>query len=1450
MRSSADDSDRHGQSPGPENYLVALRWGTRASSPSPQQKLSGSPGSSRAASPHPFPSSSPCPGRKSMTNPGTAVSALDSSSSKLQADGSSHTELRSNFRTVSPSVARACVTLPGFCSPPRAQAPGAQGPPFEWGEPHQGQLQHDSGAQGDGDMVWSQGKLGRGALGPDPDPVPQHEHRRHQQAAADAAEQWIGEIALPKALPGSRLDTSLLKEWLMQHLASLHSCQDQVIAAETASHQKRHAAAAAAAVTAAKLEAGEEEDEQASAEGASLQLTDALTSRGHAAEAFVQLPAQVIAAAAAASAAAMGGAITAHTAGTGAMSKVAGPVQHITNANPSKRCKAPSAPLVASRSAGQLHTHGQTATHLNPCPTKQGGSASHDGRQGGQQSVLGYVRAPGGPVCQQITQKQLQVMSVCFEGLCHEVTQQCQERGNLMADLWHGLCSLTASSVASCAASQLSLVQGLATAAALQCAMPVVREQYTRQKKMRAAAEQQLTAATAKAASDGARWREEVDLKQARIDMLMAGDRAKEADFMAQRVKELQDDIRALKGDLTASKREVAAGQQRHAAAREQMQVVQHELEGFRRERPGLTPRPTRDVATLKDLINNAKLMPLLEAALFANVPTEDLQRLLTGDSHLGPFFKWTGALRAAFANAESYNEASGKWGAVSRRLMAACLRNKNVASLKGQIPDFILDMSVGALQRGVSPESLVGLLNGNVSDSGVDVTPFKDLGGCLSRLGEEARCVGSPLTEAIKVAQHSTVDRFAELQGLNRGLQQELTQLRQQLNRIAEEKEAAAAAERKRLTDRVKRRPQRDGAFKELLGIEWKQDFVGLGMDEGVPKFLRTNAKIKNRHTSKVDAEMAIQEIWNAKKLYEQEKQASAHLQDFMYTHLVRKYGDPRMVLEVGYNLTYSWHKYSCDADCCLVLKMLMGDIPEEAYHAQQKLQVDVLDLLRMVDQAANGALTGALPKREIQVLLRGYLSDTAPEQLQHLFDALDQEQAGDVVHYRDLFLEDNDLNQGPFMELLRHQHLDKCVARYQHITDCILEAAHDRGLEGRGIMTADDLQAALSKVVPPIKAKEAAKLMAWGLGPDWQGTNASALISNVVCGIRRGMAVAPTGNQTKLARGLSRLTSTLPRSTSTIIGHIANRTSLPESDTAIKVAPPPKPVTGNRVTVATRAVKPRQPIALGPQGQNPDGSRKLTRSLAAVPRPVQPASPGPASSLAPAEEDVHSVSHAISRGRSGMKDIQGLLACQPSMHPPVRAPTPSGSLKQEHVDFASVASPFAAAAVRTGSMQSHGLSQQTSGNALPPLTASSVHSLSMSTAAQTAQEVTGRQHGLHQPKAGRLLGLAEGQLPGRDPAAMQRETSSSTDPSPSLQLDLGQAVINTQAMQRMSSQAGTAINADALPVVSTPVATTNIPAVAPTAEAPRQTTALPAVSKQCLPGPHVGWRHDAQPC
>ena len=40
---------------------------------------------------------------------------------------------------------------------------------------------------------------------------------------------------------------------------------------------------------------------------------------------------------------------------------------------------------------------------------------------------------------------------------------------------------------------------------------------------------------------------------------------------------------------------------------------------------------------------------------------------------------------------------------------------------------------------------------------------------------------------------------------------------------------------------------------------------------------------------TVQVEAEMAIQEIWSAKKVHEQEKHSPVHLQDFFYLYLVR---------------------------------------------------------------------------------------------------------------------------------------------------------------------------------------------------------------------------------------------------------------------------------------------------------------------------------------------------------------------------------------------------------------------------------------------------------------------------------------------------------------------------------------------------------------------------------
>ena len=68
-----------------------------------------------------------------------------------------------------------------------------------------------------------------------------------------------------------------------------------------------------------------------------------------------------------------------------------------------------------------------------------------------------------------------------------------------------------------------------------------------------------------------------------------------------------------------------------------------------------------------------------------------------------------------------------------------------------------------------------------------------------------------------MQVAQRSTVQRFADLQNINATLQRELGQAKQQLSKIAEEKEAAASYGKKRIADRLQRRPERNRAFKVM---------------------------------------------------------------------------------------------------------------------------------------------------------------------------------------------------------------------------------------------------------------------------------------------------------------------------------------------------------------------------------------------------------------------------------------------------------------------------------------------------------------------------------------------------------------------------------------------------------------------------------------------------------
>ena len=134
------------------------------------------------------------------------------------------------------------------------------------------------------------------------------------------------------------------------------------------------------------------------------------------------------------------------------------------------------------------------------------------------------------------------------------------------------------------------------------------------------------------------------------------------------------------------------------------------------------------------------------------------------------------------------------------------------------------------------------------------------------------------------------------------------------------------------------------------------------------------------------------------------------------------------------------------------------------------------------------------------------------------------------------------------------------------------------------------------------------------------------------------------------------------------------------------------------------------RQPTAPAREGHKAEDTRQVTRGMV-PPRPPSVApTPLPLGGVREDAESAHkpSISRAISRGRIGVVDVQGLLTRQPSVHPPVRARTPSGRVEQlqQQRDLATtpaLMSLFAAnTAAETGQL-THGRSL----TALPPLTA-----------------------------------------------------------------------------------------------------------------------------------------------
>ena len=111
---------------------------------------------------------------------------------------------------------------------------------------------------------------------------------------------------------------------------------------------------------------------------------------------------------------------------------------------------------------------------------------------------------------------------------------------------------------------------------------------------------------------------------------------------------------------------------------------------------------------------------------------------------------------------------------------------------------------------------------------------------------------------------------------------------------------------------------------------------FVGKGVDPEIPRFLRFNGRIRNRHLSKAEIERIVKIVWIRKE----QSRNKDHLSDFFHDYLQDEFGPSQtIVAEQAYNIVHSLERYNHDADCDMFLKILMGELPEQAFVDQQLL-------------------------------------------------------------------------------------------------------------------------------------------------------------------------------------------------------------------------------------------------------------------------------------------------------------------------------------------------------------------------------------------------------------------------------------------------------------------------------------------------------------------------------
>ncbi|KAL4444954.1 hypothetical protein ABPG77_004004 [Micractinium sp. CCAP 211/92] len=409
------------------------------------------------------------------------------------------------------------------------------------------------------------------------------------------------------------------------------------------------------------------------------------------------------------------------------------------------------------------------------------------------------------------------------------------------------------------------------------------------------------------------------------------------------------------------------------------------------------------------------------------------------GGSHLTEHLQALGCLRVALSQ-----------GLLSREELKQAILSRDVALVvrAADVDEEQAEWLAGALSRPVAnPDALVDFLAGATRDGHPLAPSFY---GCMQQ-----HCKGisfDVVRSAVQRARMSTKSRVAMLEEEVRALHKENGELRGTVQGYRDAEQRRDAARRRREEEAQLERKNPLQQYVELLGSQdeaaWKDSLIGMGQSAEVPKLFKHSGKLRNKHLSKRDTEKLVKEIWKERMADPAAAAGKAvDLLEFVFTQLQKKVGIVTAVVEMGYNFLFGLWKYQWDADCELFLRIILGEVKEDVYVAQVRLQAEVEELFAAIDKA-KGQATGFFSKEDLRTAFLAYFKVGQPggktlKRFDELMQAIDEDQEGDVVEWKKVFEEDREFNQGEFAEAIRDQFLQERVEFFKALEDAIYEEA-----------------------------------------------------------------------------------------------------------------------------------------------------------------------------------------------------------------------------------------------------------------------------------------------------------------------------------------------------------------------------------------------------------------------